>query len=283
MNLRYLHIGLLLSVFFQLGCASNVSNTQPTEQNHSSDEALTQGLKTTIETSQGTIEIEPTVVDMEKLDESEPLVSQQPASIYYDPFEPVNRVIFKFNHYAYRYALTPLSKGYKAVVPMEVRSSVDNAFENVREPLNLINNLASGEIERAGTNLGRFLINTTVGIFGLFDPASAWFDIKPAKQTISDALREYNVGNGAYLVIPLLGQSDMRAAVSLVGESFIHPITISTDSPETYYIRGVDSFQSFSQQETLYNTLYDQAEDPYLFFRNQYLQGVERDAQFQPE
>ncbi|MDP2716294.1 VacJ family lipoprotein [Rheinheimera sp.] len=255
--------------------------TQPTTKpvELSATEQLSSGKTTTIETSQGSIEIQPTVVDMANRDDPE-TPADEAAEQYNDPLEGWNRAIFGFNHVAYSYALIPLVKGYEYVLPDVVRSKIGNAFRNIREPLSLLNNLAAGEVKDAGTNLGRFLINSTVGLLGLFDPASAWFNLPPAKQSLADTLAGYDVGPGPYLVLPILGQNNLRGSTSVVSEVLLDPLRQVTSTPDTYYLQGVDAVDNFTDRARVYETLYQQADDPYLYFRNQFLQGVKRDDAF---
>ena len=242
-------------------------------------EQLSSGKTTTIKTSQGNIEIQPTVVDMASRDDPA-TPEDEAAEQYNDPLEGWNRAIFGFNHVAYSYALIPLVKGYEYVLPDVVRSKIGNAFSNIREPLSLLNNLAAGEVKDAGTNLGRFLINSTVGILGLFDPATAWFDLPAAKQSLADTLAGYNVSPGPYLVLPILGQNNVRGSTSVVSEVLLDPLRQITSPPDTYYLQGVGAVDTFSDRARVYEKLYQQAEDPYLYFRNQFLQGVKRDDAF---
>jgi phospholipid-binding lipoprotein MlaA len=245
----------------------------------SAAEQLSSGQSTTIETSQGSIEIKPTVVDMASRDDPE-TPEDEATEQYNDPLEGWNRAIFGFNHVAYSYALIPLAKGYEYVLPDVVRSKIANAFRNIREPLSLLNNLAAGEIKDAGTNLGRFLLNSTVGLLGLFDPATAWFNLPTAKQSLADTLAGYNVGPGPYLVLPILGQNNLRGSTSVVSEVLLDPLRQVTSTPDTYYLQGVDVVDNFSDRARVYETLYQRADDPYLYFRNQFLQGVKRDDAF---
>ena len=246
-------------------------------------EQLSAGQATTVETSQGTLALEPTVVDMEPAVEDNSAAGDI-APLYYDPLEGWNRAVFRFNHLSYTYALIPIAKGYEKVLPAPVRDKVSNAFANIREPLNLVNNTLSGDFKGAGSNLGRFVINSTIGILGLFDPATAWFELPKAKQSIADTLSHYQVGHGPYLVLPILGQSDIRGATSVVGEALYHPINYVAETPELYYLQGLNVINSFSGRATLYQTLYQQAEDPYIYFRNQHLQSLKRDeAYVKPE
>ncbi|KKO47971.1 hypothetical protein VT06_14390 [Arsukibacterium sp. MJ3] len=250
-------------------------------------EQLSAGQATQITTSQGTITLVPTVVDMQPLaaDTAATVADNpEPAPLYYDPLEGWNRGVFRFNHVAYTYALIPLAKGYEKVLPAPVRDKVGNAFANIREPLNLLNNVLAGDVKGASANFGRFVINSTVGIFGLFDPANAWFEIAESKQSIADTLGYYQVGNGAYLVLPILGQSDVRGATSVVGEALLNPLNQLVDTPDLYYLQGLNVINSFTSRADLYQTLYQQASDPYLYFRNQHLQGIKRDdAYVKPE
>jgi len=283
---------LVLTLFVLGGCSSttqappstDTSTRQSTPANPDNPEPndavkqLNSGKKVKVETSQGTIEVEPTVV---AITDAQAPAGQSSSQVYYnDPWEDFNRSMFTFNHYLYSYVLIPASDGYHYLVPATVRDKIGNAFDNIREPLNLLNNLATGEFDEAGANLSRFLINSTVGLFGLFDPASHWFDIAPHKQTIADTLFHYEVGAGPYLVLPVLGPSDSRGAFSTVSEGFIHPVNQLIDTPQSYQIRAFDGFDDFSDQSETYQSLYNKANDPYLYFRNQYIQGQRRDEYF---
>lgn len=298
MKHRYTLIWLLAIVL--AGCAAktepaasdnnSLSSSQTDKANQvlsepTAAEKLSSGKATTITTSQGTLELEPTVVDMEPLaKDGADADGAANASLYHDPLEGWNRAVFRFNHLSYSYVLIPVAKGYEKVLPVPVRHKVSNAFANIREPLNLVNNALTGDFNGAASNLGRFLINSTVGILGLFDPASAWFEIAESKQSIADTLSHYQVGNGPYLVLPILGQSDVRGATSVVGEALLHPLNQLVDVPELYYLQGLNVINSFSDRANLYQTLYKQAEDPYIYFRNQHLQGIKRDeAYVKPE
>lgn len=210
--------------------------------------------------------------------EQEPLVVSY--EDYNDPLEPVNRVFFRFNDYVYRYALIPAAKGYTKAVPGSVRQSVGNAYDNIREPLNSINHLLQGEPAPAGRNLLRFVTNSTIGIFGLFDPAANWLGIEPDEARLGDTLASYNLGYGVYLVLPFIGTTDVRSGLSSLVETTIHPVRYLLDDTEASYILIFDSFQRFAPQADAYLTLYDESDDPYLMFRNQYLQGVMRDDEF---
>ncbi|GGF54532.1 MlaA family lipoprotein [Alteromonas lipolytica] len=285
-----LYKGLISAVIVLLAGCSSVPPPSQTEANGATDvhevasgelpqSRLSAGEQVTLQTSQGEQDVSPAIVSVT---ESQ-LDNSVAASQYYDPWEGFNRSMFAFNNAAYDYVLTPVSNGYKAVLPQPVRNSVGNFFSNLREPLNLLNNIFSGEVSDAGTNLGRFLINSTIGLLGLFDPASSWFDITPKERSIGDTLASYGVGAGPYLVLPLLGQSDVRGGFSVLTEGLIHPVNHIADSPQTYQLRAVDGVDEFSEQSDTYHTLYQNADDPYIYFRNQYLQGQARDSLYEQE
>ena len=280
----------VLALFFLVlgGCASAPDENAKAAQSTSSVQAqqepelaseLARGQKVAVQTSQGTLEVEPTVVAIG--DGSQPGMEQGTETYYYDPWEGFNRAMFSFNNVSYKYVLIPLSDGYKFIIPGVVRDKIGNAFDNLREPLNLVNNAVSGEFSHAGANLSRFLINSTIGLLGFFDPATDWFDIAPQKQTIANTLQDYDITSGPYLVIPILGPSDTRGAFSTLTEGFIHPVNYVADPPESYQLRMLDGLDDFSEQSDIYQQLYDQADDPYIYFRNQYIQGQRRDELFE--
>lgn len=241
------------------GCSSN--NIEQAESESTNNQDIV------IETSQGKQVLTPTVVTYDPV-------------TFDDPLESINRPIFAFNDVIYRYLFIPVSKGYDTVVPDPVQTGVGNFFSNLREPLNLLNNLAQGEGKKSGTNLGRFLINSTVGLLGLFDPADAWFDLPEQTATIGDTLESYDVGYGNYLVLPILGQSDFRNAFSTISESILSPVHVISDSPQSTYLQGLDGFNDFVPTAPTYEELRAQSDDPYTFFRNMYLQSVLRDSEY---
>jgi len=214
--------------------------------------------------------IEPTVI--------EPTVVSYPE--YRDPLIWMNRGIFAFNDVTYRFLLIPLGKGYTKVVPVPVRDSVGNFFDNIKMPVNAVNHLLQLEPVPLGKDLLRFVINSTVGLAGLFDPADAWWDIEADPTGFDDTLAKYGAGYGFYLVLPILGPSDLRNTTSLVADHFLNPIIYLLENPERSGVQGFDAFQDYAPGAERYETLREKSEDPYIFFRNLYLQGVQRDVDY---
>lgn len=200
---------------------------------------------------------------------------------YRDPLIGINRAVFAFNDVSYRYLLIPLGKGYVEVTPEPVQQSVGNFFDNLQAPIYLANNLLQWEPKAAGTNLLRFGINTTVGLLGLFDPAERWFDLKGAASTFEDTLAFYGAGYGFYVVLPFLGPSDLRNGASALTEGVLHPVSYISEDSQRILIQGFDYFQEFAPEAERYEDVVEESEDPYIFTRNLYLQGVQRDAESQ--
>jgi phospholipid-binding lipoprotein MlaA len=131
-----------------------------------------------------------------------------------DPFEGVNRTIFDVNDFLDRLLFRPLAELYRATIPPEIRDRVTNILSNMKEPVIFANNLLQGEVTRAGVTAQRFAINTTLGVGGAFDWANDW----KLYQQVGDfgqTLYVWGVGPGPYIVLPLLGPSDVRDAVGM--------------------------------------------------------------------
>ncbi|WP_169449437.1 MlaA family lipoprotein [Marinimicrobium agarilyticum] len=212
------------------------------------------------------VDIEPTVVEY---------------TDYNDPLIGVNRAVFAFNDVTYRYLLIPASKGYVAAVPAPARQSVSNFFYNLKTPIYLVGNLLQLDFGAAGDNLVRFGMNTTTGVLGLFDTADAWLGVERAEAHLEDALISYGAGYGIYVVIPFLGPSDLRNAPSELADMVLNPVFHLTENPERLMIQSFDYLQENAAGADRYSTLREKSEDPYIYFRNMYLQGVQRDADYQ--
>lgn len=269
-------VGAVLSAALFLSACSSHSPEQSENQVQETNETQSELV---INSSHGSQTIEPTVVSY-PADKRVQGVSFSENAAFEDPLEFINRPIFAFNDKLFEYVLIPAAKGYTKVVPDPVRNSVGNFFSNIREPLNALNQLFQGDVGDSGKSVGRFLINSTVGILGLFDPATSWFEINEKVSTINDTLVNYDVGYGSYLVLPVLGQSDLRNGFSTITESVFHPIQYATENPETLYIQAYGGFHAFAPEAPTYEQLRSETDDPYVFFRNLYMQSMLRDQQY---
>ena len=141
----------------------------------------------------------------------------------YDPWEPLNTKIFEFNRQVDRWVLKPVAQGYDAVVPNPVQIGVSNVFYNIRFPSRLINNLAQGKLNGAGTEVGRFLVNSTFGLGGLVDVAKH-LDITTPEEDTGQTLGYYGVKPWPYLVIPFLPPFTVRDFFGYLTDIALNPI-----------------------------------------------------------
>jgi len=147
-----------------------------------------------------------------------------------DPLEGFNRTMYGFNKTADKVILKPVSQAYNYVLPKPAKKSVGNFFDNLAEPLNIVNNSLQGKGNRALNSTYRFVINSTVGVLGLFDVAS-YYKIKPAKEDFGQTLAAWGVKPGPYVMLPLLGPTNFRDGIARVGETAVYyPNKIITDS-----------------------------------------------------
>ncbi len=142
-----------------------------------------------------------------------------------DPWEPVNSNTFTLNYNIDRYVMKPTVRVYSFIVPPDVRDSLGNAFYNVGFASRFLNNFFQGKFARAGIELQRFLLNTVLGVGGLFDVATYMFEIEaPPMEDTGQTLASYGLGSGPYLVLPLLPPMTVRDAAGRVGDILLNPV-----------------------------------------------------------
>ncbi len=140
----------------------------------------------------------------------------------YDPLEPVNRAIFKFNNVADKVILEPVAKGYKKL-PSPVQTGISNFLGNLKMPLVFVNQLLQGQGKNAAESTGRFLVNSTAGVFGLIDVADK-IGLEEKEEDFGQTLATWGVGDGFYIVLPLFGPSNLRDMLSLYPDMQMDPI-----------------------------------------------------------
>ncbi len=158
----------------------------------------------------------------------------------FDPLKKYNVLMTNLNDKFYTYILFPVAKGYKKIIPTVARNSVSNFFNNLLFPIRLVNNLLQFKFKNSWQEGERFILNSTIGIAGLFDIAKNQFKISPHDEDFGQTLGYYGLGGGFYIVWPILGPSNLRDSVGFVADSFINPVI---------YISGRD-----------YNVLHSDAE-----------------------
>ena len=141
----------------------------------------------------------------------------------YDPLEPVNSAIFEFNYRVDKYVVKPVAQVYNFFIPPDVQQSFSNVFQNIRFVPRLFNNLLQAKFQGAGIELSRFLINSTLGVGGLFDPAKIMFELETPQEDLGQTFGTYGVPPGPFLMIPLLGPFTLRDGIGFIGDTFLDP------------------------------------------------------------
>lgn len=189
-----------------------------------------------------------------------------------DPLEPVNRVAFQFNDKLYFWVLKPVKEGYSNVLPEDIRIAIGNFFYNLAAPVNFVNTLLQGRFEDSGVVLSRFLINSTIGVFGLGDVAAVEFDLQPKRGDFGETLGVYGVGEGVYICWPVFGPSNVRDTVGIVGDMQLHPYAwAGFDTASESIARGGEFVNRLSITPDVYEEIKRISLDPYVATREAYV------------
>ncbi len=169
-----------------------------------------------------------------------------PLDLMKDPLEPINRPISVFN-YALIYGIVqPIAWVYRHIVPKPARESVGKAFDNALYPVRLVNNVLQGKWGGAKRETQRFLINTTVGVAGLFDPAKSKWEIKASKEDLGQTFHSWGWTFSTYIVVPVLGPSTLRDGVGQIGDFYLDPLTY-LDQPKGQYLQYYRVFNRLAE------------------------------------
>ena len=188
-----------------------------------------------------------------------------------DPFESINRATFAFNDSLYRGVLKPVAVAFR-VVPEPARIGLSNFFSNLGTPISAINALLQLDLPNTGSEVSRFVINSTIGILGFFDPATS-MGIEQDTEDLGQTLGRYGIGNGFYLVIPFYGYSTLRDGLGTLGNTALNPVNDPLSVGEIFALTLADAETTLSLDEDTYEALYDASIDPYIFFRTSYVQN----------
>ena len=193
----------------------------------------------------------------------------------YDPFEPVNRAIFSFNNVADRIVLEPIAKGYKKL-PSPLQSGINNFLSNLRAPLVVVNQLLQGQADNAIQSSGRFIVNSTVGVFGLFDVADK-IGLEEKEEDYGQTLATWGVGDGFYIVLPLFGPSNLRDTTGMVLTMITDPINAyAVSEGEAWLVPMRTAANAVDQRSQIIdevNALRDNSVDYYAAVRSSYYQN----------
>jgi phospholipid-binding lipoprotein MlaA len=190
-----------------------------------------------------------------------------------DPIAPFNRAMYHFNDKFYFWVLKPVTKGYKYVVPAPLRLSVKNFFDNLIMPVRLVNCVLQGKFHSAGTEVTRFVINSTAGMLGFADPADNYPQLKTKDEDLGQTLGAYGIGNGFYIVWPLVGPSTLRDTVGLAGDQFLNPVAYVRPAEAAFGITAYKRVNTTSFHIGDYESLKESAIDPYSAIRDAYIQS----------
>lgn len=188
----------------------------------------------------------------------------------YDPWEPFNRRMHRFNNGVDRVIAKPLAKAYVAVVPRPVRLGVTNFFDNLGQPVSAINALLQGKPGQAGASLGRFLVNSTIGIGGLFDPATK-MKIPNRGEDFGQTLGIWGWKTSRYVELPFFGPRTVRDTFGLVGDAPLSPIRQVEEDEVRYFLQGLQLVDTRVQLMPL-DSLREGATDEYALFRDGWTQ-----------
>lgn len=192
-----------------------------------------------------------------------------------DPFESYNRVIFSFNDTLDTTLLSPIARGYRAVVPEGVRTGVHNALGNLKSPITIGNQLLQGDLSGAGTATVRTLINTFVGLGGIFDVA-AMEGIEDEAEDFGQTLAVWGVGHGPYIVPPIMPPGSLRDHVGTMADTYVDPVRLwlkNTDRDGLYYTKvGLGFLDTRTQLIDTLEDLKRSSIDYYATIRSAYAQ-----------
>lgn len=192
----------------------------------------------------------------------------------YDPAEPVNRAIYKFNAVVDGYVIRPVAVSYRYVVPQWGRQRVTNFFYNLSEPVTFVNSALQADPQNTFTALWRFLINSTFGILGTFDAASD-LGLKPRQEDFGQTMGTWGYNESAFVELPLLGPSNVRDSVGLVVDYFTNPFYDGLVIHSEWTRLGLGVADALDKRTNLLDITDDidkNSLDPYAAYRSAYTQ-----------
>ena len=202
-------------------------------------------------------------------------------------FEGFSRAMFKLNHGLDTVIFEPVARGYRAL-PMPIRKGTGNVVDNLRSLLTFSNNVLQGDFRNAGNTAGRFVINSTVGILGIWDPAAALGLEEKGKEDFGQTMGVWGANSGCYFVLPIMGPTTVRDAAGLVGNFFLDPVYHVTHNSEIhnglvgnsnysehnyYYYRGTGAVDFRAKNIESWNSLEENSIDLYASLKSLYLQN----------
>lgn len=213
-------------------------------------------------------------VASEVASEEEPPEEAPPIS---DPLQGFNNAMFQFNDKLYFWFLKPTAQVYSAAVPQDFRVAFNNFFRNLGTPVRFVNSLFQLKFKEAGNELVRLVVNSTIGVGGLGDPAKTELGISHYEADTGQTLGAYGLNSGPYIVWPVFGPSSLRDTFGLAGDRFLTPLAWigagSISFGASAGILGFDMVNKTSLRIGDYETFKEAAIDPYESMRDAYAQN----------
>ena len=194
-----------------------------------------------------------------------------------DPLEPLNRGIYKFNDTVDKAVIKPVAQGYKAVLPNPIRTGVTNFFSNINDVFVAVNNVLQFKLNDAVSDVGRIIANTTFGVGGIFDVASNW-GMEKHNEDFGQTLGYWGIGDGPFLMLPILGPSNVRDTVGLVAYFELDPVLRLHNIPERNSLSTLRFVNTRARMLDAEKVLDEAALDPYTFLRDAYIQHRRNDV-----
>ncbi len=191
-----------------------------------------------------------------------------------DPFERVNRNTHEFNKKIDTLAIKPVSSLYGATVPQIIRLGADNFYNNLQEPKRLANHLFQGEFINASIDLGRFGLNSTMGVAGVFDPAS-YINLFSSETDFDHTFAYFSIPTGPYIELPLLGPSSIRGSIGLIADYTFNPLTLASGPVQQISLLTLEAINILNKRfeySAIFDSLLYESSDSYSSNRRTYLE-----------
>jgi len=192
-----------------------------------------------------------------------------------DPYENFNRSMFALNTNLDKAVLKPVAKGYRAVTTKPIRSGISNALSNLREPITFVNEILQGEFENASNTVGRFAINSTLGVAGFADAAGS-LGVERTKEDFGQTLAVWGIDSGPYLVLPIINSTNFRDLLGSGVDSALQPLNYAQFDGKDEFLIGRTVVGTVSSRESvieLVDEVMEQQADPYTALRRNHVQS----------
>lgn len=267
--MKFLYFYLMITFFTLQGC----STTEATPQ---ADHTQVESTETTSELASDTQATENHLEEFNNEFEDE--FSDVETS---DPLSGYNRAVTSFNDTFITYGLTPVSKAYASIIPQPIRLGISNFVHNIKFPIRLVNNLLQLKFQNTSDELERFIVNSTVGLAGLMDPATHYMHLPKHNEDFGQTLGHYGVGSGFHIVLPFYGPSNLRDAIGLIPDMYLSPLVnlksydqyrIPSNTAESIAVYGIEIINKHSLHLGEYKSIKEDALDLYPFLKDIYEQ-----------